>query len=94
MAAASRGWELTHAERGEVSVELSAVKVVTTRAALDATQGVFELTGARATKTGTGLDRYWRDVRTLTLHDPVSHKAIEVGDHLLRGAYPEPSGYS
>jgi len=55
---------------------------------------VFELTGARATKTGTGLDRFWRDVRTLTLHDPVSYKAVEVGDHLLKGAYPEPSGYS
>ncbi|SHM88605.1 acyl-CoA dehydrogenase family protein [Cryptosporangium aurantiacum] len=94
VAAAGRGWELTHTERGEVSVELSAVKVVTTQAALDATQGVFELTGARATKSGTGLDRFWRDVRTLTLHDPVSYKATEVGDHLLRGAYPEPSGYS
>ncbi|TQS45629.1 acyl-CoA dehydrogenase family protein [Cryptosporangium phraense] len=94
VAAASRGWELTHAERGEVSVELSAVKVVTTQAALAATNGVFELTGARATKTGTGLDRFWRDVRTLTLHDPVSHKAIEVGDHLLRGSFPTPSGYS
>lgn len=92
--AASKGWDLTHEERGTVSVELSAAKVVTTRAALDATQGVFELTGARATKTGTGFDRYWRDVRTLTLHDPVSYKAVEVGDHLLRGAYPEPSGYS
>ena len=94
LAAASKGWNLTHEERGEVSVELSAVKVVTTQAALDAAQGVFELTGARATKTGTGLDRFWRDVRTLTLHDPVAHKAIEVGDHVLKGAYPEPSGYS
>ncbi|MFB9318720.1 acyl-CoA dehydrogenase family protein [Cryptosporangium minutisporangium] len=94
VAAASRGWELTHEERGEVSVELSAAKVVTTQAALDATQGVYELTGARATKTGQGLDRFWRDVRTLTLHDPVSYKAVEVGDHLLKGAHPEPSGYS
>jgi alkylation response protein AidB-like acyl-CoA dehydrogenase len=94
VAAAARGWELTPAERGAVAVELSAAKVVTTHAALDTTSTVFELTGARATKSGTGLDRYWRDARTLTLHDPVSYKAIEVGDHLLTGTVPTPSQYS
>ncbi len=93
-AATERGWQLTHDERGEVAVRLSAAKVVTTRVALDVTATVFELTGARATSAGTGLDRYWRDARTLTLHDPVSYKALEVGDHLLIGAYPTPSQYA
>jgi alkylation response protein AidB-like acyl-CoA dehydrogenase len=93
-AAAGRGWELTAEERAEVAVQLAAAKVVTTGAVLDVTSTVFELTGARATKTGTGLDRYWRDARTLTLHDPVAHKAVEVGDRLLTGAAPVPSAYS
>jgi alkylation response protein AidB-like acyl-CoA dehydrogenase len=94
VAAASRDWDLTHEERGEVAVELSAAKVVTTRTALEVTATVFELTGARATKTGTGLDRFWRDARTLTLHDPAVYKATEVGDNLLTGAVPAPSQYS
>jgi alkylation response protein AidB-like acyl-CoA dehydrogenase len=68
--------------------------VVTTHTALDTTSTVFELTGARATAAGTGLDRFWRDARTLTLHDPVAYKATEVGDHLLTGSYPTPSQYS
>jgi len=93
-AAAGRGWELTAEERADVAVQLAAAKVVTTGAVLDVTSTVFELTGARATKTGTGLDRYWRDARTLTLHDPVAHNAVEVGDRLLTGAAPVPSAYS
>ncbi len=93
-AATDRGWDLTGTERGEAAVQLSAAKVVTTRVALDVTATVFELTGARATSAGTGLDRYWRDARTLTLHDPVSYKAVEVGDHLLTGAHPSPSQYA
>jgi alkylation response protein AidB-like acyl-CoA dehydrogenase len=93
-AAAGRGWALSAEERADVAVQLAAAKVVTTGAVLDVTSTVFELTGARATKTGTGLDRYWRDARTLTLHDPVAHKAVEVGDRLLTGAAPVPSAYS
>jgi alkylation response protein AidB-like acyl-CoA dehydrogenase len=77
-----------------VAVALAAAKVVSTGAVLDVTSTVFELTGARATTAGTGLDRYWRDARTLTLHDPVAHKAVEVGDRLLTGAAPVPSAYS
>jgi alkylation response protein AidB-like acyl-CoA dehydrogenase len=92
--AAGRGWDLTAEERAEVAVGLAAAKVVTTGAVLDVASTVFELTGARATVTGTGLDRYWRDARTLTLHDPVAHKAVEVGDRLLTGAAPVPSAYS
>jgi alkylation response protein AidB-like acyl-CoA dehydrogenase len=93
-AAVGRGWELTAEERADVAVALAAAKVVSTGAVLDVTSTVFELTGARATTAGTGLDRYWRDARTLTLHDPVAHKAVEVGDRLLTGAAPVPSAYS
>ena len=34
------------------------------------------------------LNRFWRNVRTHTLHDPVQHKAREVGNHFLTGAHP------
>lgn len=53
----------------------------------------FEVTGARATARGEGLDRFWRNVRTHTLHDPVAYKRREAGRHLLTGEPPEPTWY-
>jgi len=93
-AAAERGWQLTDDERGELAVEIAAAKVVSTKTALDVSSRVFELTGARATGEAYGFDRFWRNARTITLHDPVAYKAQEVGDHALQGNYPTPSGYS
>jgi alkylation response protein AidB-like acyl-CoA dehydrogenase len=92
--AAERGWQLTDGERGAAAVDIAAAKVVSTKTVLDVTSGLFDLTGARATGEAYGFDRFWRNARTITLHDPVAYKAQEVGDHALTGTYPEPSGYS
>ncbi|BDZ46010.1 acyl-CoA dehydrogenase family protein [Naasia aerilata] len=93
-AAVARGWDLTDEERGELAVEIGAAKVNSTRTVLDVTSRAFELTGARATTTAHGFDRFWRNARTITLHDPVVYKAKELGEHALTGAYPTPSKYS
>lgn len=82
------GAALTWAERGELAEHVAALKVVATDVALDVTSSVFEVTGARATSNTVGLDRFWRNVRTHTLHDPVAHKRREVGDHFLNGTHP------
>jgi len=50
------------------------VKVVATHTDLEVTAGVFEVTGARSTAEKYGLDQYWKDVRTHTLHEPVAYK--------------------
>ena len=89
-----RGSALTHADRAEAAIAVSAAKIVASRAAVETTSKVFEFTGARSTAGKYGFDRFWRNARTLTLHDPVVYKAREVGDHFLRGTPPEPSGYS
>jgi alkylation response protein AidB-like acyl-CoA dehydrogenase len=60
---------------------------------MDVTARIFDLTGARSTAARHGLDRFWRNARTLTLHDPVAHKARQVGAHFLTGALPRPGGY-
>ncbi len=52
------------------------------------------MTGARSTATAEGLDRFWRNVRTHTLHDPVAYKRREVGRWVLEGELPEPTWYS
>ena len=86
--------DITAAERGEVAEWVASVKVVATDTALRVTSGVFETTGARATAAKVGLDRFWRDVRTHTLHDPVAYKEQELGRYLVKGQVPEPTWYT
>lgn len=70
-------------ERGEAAEWVASAKVVTTDTALRVTAGVFEVTGSRATGRRVGLDRFWRDVRTHSLHDPVAYKNRELGEFVL-----------
>ena len=84
----ARGADLTWHERGEVAEEIAALKVVSSDLAVEATSAVYEVTGARASSNRFGFDRFWRNVRTHTLHDPVQYKAKEVGAHFLTGAHP------
>jgi len=63
------GRRLSWGERGELAELIAALKVVSTDVALHVTATIFEVTGARATSNAVGLDRFWRNVRTHTLHD-------------------------
>ncbi|WP_218080135.1 acyl-CoA dehydrogenase family protein [Anthocerotibacter panamensis] len=89
-----RGDELTPQERGEHALTIASAKVLTSKVALDITAQVFEVMGARATDSKFRFDRYWRNVRTLTLHDSVDAKVHELGDWALNHELPTPSFYS
>jgi alkylation response protein AidB-like acyl-CoA dehydrogenase/acetyl esterase/lipase len=73
------------------AIAVSQAKVITTETALDVTSGIFQVMGASSATTTYGFDRYFRDARTLTLHDPVDRRreligSIELGsaeDHAL-----------
>jgi alkylation response protein AidB-like acyl-CoA dehydrogenase len=92
--ALSRGAALTTDERGAVAMAVSEAKVVAHRAAIEVSSQIFELTGARSTAAVHGLDRFWRNARVHTLHDPVDYKLRDLGRQSLTGAWPEPSPYS
>jgi alkylation response protein AidB-like acyl-CoA dehydrogenase len=87
-------WNVTAEQRGAHEVRVAAAKAVATDVALEVTTRVFEVTGARATASSVGLDLFFRNVRTHTLHDPVAYKRREVGRNLLVGELPEPTWYS
>lgn len=89
-----RDLDLSETERGEVAVHVAAAKVATTRVGLDLTSRMFEVAGARSTTAALRFDRFWRNLRTHTLHDPVAYKIRELGDWSLNGSYPTPSFYS
>ncbi len=93
-AALDRGDLLSADERAEVAIEVAKAKVHSTATALSITAKIFEVTGARATGRKHGFDRFWRNVRTLTLHDPVFYKQKEVGNYFLSGLKPEFSLYT
>lgn len=93
-AAWSRGEALDAQQRGQVAVAIAAAKVASTRVGLDVSSRFFETTGARATHGALRLDRFWRNLRTQTLHDPVDYKLKELGDWALNGEIPSPSFYS
>ena len=60
----------------QVKVHLDAVAPV-------AAGRLLELGGASAASRQRNLDRHWRNIRTITLHNPVAHKARLIGEHLL-----------
>lgn len=87
-------WNLTVEQRGECATLVATAKVAATRAGLEVTNRIFEVMGARATSAKHGFDRYWRNLRTFTLHDPMDYKVQDIGDWALNDNYPKPSFYS
>ncbi|MDW5593849.1 acyl-CoA dehydrogenase family protein [Conexibacter stalactiti] len=61
-------------------------KVVVDRLALRSASLLFEAGGASATKASAGLDRHWRNIRTLASHNPTPLKAYALGDFVVNGA--------
>jgi alkylation response protein AidB-like acyl-CoA dehydrogenase len=96
--AAQAAWDkdttLTHEERAEVAVAVFTTKAAATRAGLEVTNRIFELMGSRATDVQFGFDRYWRDLRTFTLHDPVDYKYRDIGNWFLNHEPPAITQYS
>ncbi|MEV4150975.1 acyl-CoA dehydrogenase family protein [Amycolatopsis sp. NPDC049691] len=86
--------ELTPEARGEVAVLIAAAKQRTVDTGLEIATKIFELTGARASASKYGLDRFWRNLRTHSLHDPLPYKRREVGAYALLGEYPTPTWYT
>jgi alkylation response protein AidB-like acyl-CoA dehydrogenase len=75
------------------ALEAAEAKIVVDQIALAATARLFDLGGASATKREKNLDRHWRNVRTLSTHNPLLHKAQAVGDHALNGTPLPPNWF-
>jgi alkylation response protein AidB-like acyl-CoA dehydrogenase len=90
----ARGDELTPEQRGQAAIAIATAKAATSRVGLDVSSQIFDVMGARATAFSAGLDRFWRNLRTHTLHDPVDYKFRELGRYALSGELPTPSFYS
>lgn len=81
--------ELDH----EASVRAAQAKVVVDDLALRSTAELFEVGGASATRRSWNLDRHWRNVRTLSSHNPTVYKARSLGALAVHGDPLPINGY-
>ncbi|MDR2032237.1 MAG: SfnB family sulfur acquisition oxidoreductase [Azoarcus sp.] len=72
----------------DATLATAEAKVLTTEIAIEATNRLFELAGTRSTFLEDNLDRYWRNARTHTLHDPVRWKYFHIGNYHLNQVNP------
>jgi len=89
-----RGPSLDAETRAQVALATSEAKIVAHRAALDVGEKLFDACGARATHAALALDRFWRNARVHTLHDPLDYRVRDVGRYALCGTLPEVSLYT
>lgn len=72
----------------DAEVAVTQAQLVIVAAALRATTRVFDALGASGVSEELGLDRHWRNARTLASHNPVVYKARILGDWFINGKDP------
>lgn len=86
-------FEAGEIDRAELALPISAAKVAANQASLNACGSIHGLMGAGSVMQKFRFDYWWRNARTLSLHDPVDWKMHELGRHALTGWEPEPGVY-
>lgn len=74
-------YQLSH----QAALEASLVKIAIEPIALAAASKIFDVTGASSTRLKYDLDRHWRNIRTLSSHNPASFKSYAIGNLLVNG---------
>ena len=82
----------TEASVAEASIAVAQARTLSHTAGLLAANKLLELGGTSSTFAQHGFDRYWRNVRTHTLHDPVRWKYHAIGNYVLNGVVPPRHG--
>lgn len=88
--ALERGAALDATAWGRLALRVAQAKSVASEVAVDTTSQIFQATGARSTANVHGLDIYWRNVRTHSVHDPLPYRQREIGQYLLQARLPQP----
>ena len=77
----------------QLAVVVAEAQLVAERLALAAAEKLFDTGGASATARSLNFDRHWRNVRTVSTHNPLAYKAYVAGDYAVNGTYPPANGY-
>jgi alkylation response protein AidB-like acyl-CoA dehydrogenase len=93
-AALAKGWDFSYEDRVLLEQGVAQLKVVSTDVGMEIANRIYETTGASSATATSGLDLYWRNLRTHSLHDPVDYKKLEVGAYFLNGTVQPVSLYT
>jgi alkylation response protein AidB-like acyl-CoA dehydrogenase len=69
-------------------IEVAQAQTIVTDLILEATTITFDALGASATFRSAARDRFWRNARTLSSHNPRIYKDRIVGDYAVNGTTP------
>ncbi|HMN78414.1 MAG TPA: acyl-CoA dehydrogenase family protein [Burkholderiaceae bacterium] len=87
------GRALTAEQRGALAIEIATANLYAGQTGLAVSNDIFEYMGARSATATNGFDRFWRNVRTHSLHNPAEYKLRTVGHWYLTGEPPVPAPY-
>lgn len=76
----------------KASLDVAKVRAHSTETALKASSKLIELSGSRGSQAQDSLDRFWRNARVHTLHDPARWKYYFIGHYALNGTLPPRRG--
>lgn len=74
------------AEAEAAQLAAAQAKVAVDRFSYATAARLFDVGGTSATQAAYNLDRHWRNVRTISTHNPTFLKASAIGDHYVSGA--------
>ena len=80
--------DLSEAANIAAETEIAQAQTTISSLVLEATVSLFDALGASATSVSKSLDRYWRNGRTITSHNPRIYKDRVVGDFVVNGTAP------
>jgi alkylation response protein AidB-like acyl-CoA dehydrogenase len=80
-------------ELARVAIVVAEAQLVAERLTLAAAERLFDTGGASATARSLNLDRHWRNVRTVSTHNPLAYKAHAAGNYVVNGVWPPANGY-
>lgn len=69
-------------------LEVNQAVTVISSLVLEATTVLFDALGASAARRSQGLDRHWRNARTITSHNPRIYRERILGDYAVNGTLP------
>ncbi|BAN48737.1 acyl-CoA dehydrogenase family protein [Metapseudomonas resinovorans] len=72
----------------ELILSVASARAHSDSASLKISSDIFSLLGASASLTKWNLDRFWRNARVHTTHDPIRWRLHHVGNYYLNGVDP------
>ena len=72
----------------ELILSVAATRSQSDHASLKISSEIFGLLGASSTLSKWNLDRFWRNARTHTTHDPIRWRLYHVGNYYLNNIPP------